>query len=187
MWVNTPSTGLEGAVAGGEHVCAQQGESCACSGTVVFGLPNKQQVGENGDGSTKEKAGISCSVLYESGVKTSGVYWIKPTGYSGDAFQVYCEQQKDGGGWVKILHTAGDLNWKNDAGGYGDVTLSPEALEGAAKLADAQIQAIQGLSPTGFSIFRFFGQSHTDATAYLRTSNLWENPLWSMGTNFVFF
>jgi hypothetical protein len=64
---------------------------------------------------------------------------------------------EDGGGWVKILHTAGDLNWGPSTAGYGDVTLAPDQLVGAAKLSDAQINAIQGLSATGFSTFRFYG------------------------------
>jgi hypothetical protein len=62
--------------------------------------------------------------------KASGVYWIQPTGYGSDAFQVYCEME-DGGGWVKILHTAGTLNWDDSVEGYGDVTLAPGKLEGA--------------------------------------------------------
>ena len=59
--------------------------------------------------------------------------------------------------------------------------LSPNPIAGTAKLADAQIAAIQGLSATGFSTVRFYGSGHTDATAYLRTSNTWNNTMRSMG------
>lgn len=161
-----------------------------CAGALVFkrlpttffdGTENtalKYSLWEEGSSSTT--AGVSCSILYTNGIRTSGIYWIKPTGYTGDAFKVYCDQS-DGGGWTKILHAAGSLNWGSSPNSYGDVTLAPANLAGAAKLADAQIRAIQGGSSTGFSTFKFYGNGNTDAAAYLRTSNAWENPSRSMG------
>lgn len=33
---------------------------------------------------------------------TSGLYWIKPTGYTGSAQQIYCDMDYDGGGWMLV-------------------------------------------------------------------------------------
>ena len=32
----------------------------------------------------------------------SGIYWIKPSGYSGSAFEVFCDMDTDGGGWMHV-------------------------------------------------------------------------------------
>ena len=32
----------------------------------------------------------------------SGIYWIKPSGYGGSAFEVFCDMDTDGGGWMHV-------------------------------------------------------------------------------------
>jgi len=48
------------------------------------------------DGSSQAQAGASAASIYSLGQTTSGVYWIKPTGY-GTAFQTYCLMNSFGG------------------------------------------------------------------------------------------
>ena len=62
-------------------------------------------------GSTQATAGKSCKDLLDKGALKSGPYWIRPTSNKiEDGFQVWCEQQADGGGWTLAMRM------KNDAG-----------------------------------------------------------------------
>ena len=55
-------------------------------------------------GLSKDLAVLNCKVLKKkSPYAVSGVYWIDPDGGSrSNAFQVYCDQQTDGGGWTLV-------------------------------------------------------------------------------------
>jgi hypothetical protein len=157
----------------GQHDC--------CHGTEEARL---LEIYVRGYDSRAVTVGSSCNQLYRLGAVQTGVYLIKPKGYAGDPFKVYCEQAQDGGGWTKILHTAGTQPWGNSPDGYGDITLSSDALGGVAKLSDVQIRAIQSLSVDGgFSTFRFYTNSHTytRAAAYIRTTFDWDNEQRGMG------
>jgi hypothetical protein len=55
------------------------------------------------DGSTSAKAASSAAEIYSLGITTSGVYWIKPTGYA-TAFQTYCLMNSFGGNhWMLMF------------------------------------------------------------------------------------
>ncbi len=50
---------------------------------------------------TQDNPGRGCWALRTAGVTQDGVYWIDPNGGStDDAFQVYCDQTRHGGGWA---------------------------------------------------------------------------------------
>ena len=64
------------------------------------------------DGSTKELAVPSADYLVTNNIRTiNGLYWIKPEGFIGEAFQVYCdltglESGIGSGGWMRVEYAA---------------------------------------------------------------------------------
>ena len=62
------------------------------------------QVGKSSLGSSIENPALTCKDLKNKTPSVaSGVYWIDPDGgYHGNAFQTYCDQQTDGGGWTLV-------------------------------------------------------------------------------------
>ena len=56
---------------------------------------------EENDGSTISRAASSAQSLLDIGITASGVYWIN---WGGTEYQIYCEQQLEGGGWMMILN-----------------------------------------------------------------------------------
>ena len=64
-----------------------------CSDNVC-GIPGKNPA----------SAAESCKALLKvKGGTASGLFWINPDG-KGDPFEVYCDQENDGGGWIVLQH-----------------------------------------------------------------------------------
>lgn len=81
-----------------------------------------------GDGSSAANAGSSAlSIKQRTGTTTNGLYWVKPNP-AGSAFQVYCDMNTDGGGWMLFARTnpsvpsitAGQWGWRGT--GMGSVS-----------------------------------------------------------------
>ncbi|MCT4617522.1 MAG: fibrinogen-like YCDxxxxGGGW domain-containing protein [Candidatus Gracilibacteria bacterium] len=53
---------------------------------------------------TEGNPGKSCKDILDNstGIVGDGVYWIKPEGYTGSAFETLCDMTTDGGGWTII-------------------------------------------------------------------------------------
>ena len=65
-----------------------------------------------------------CAEVYKSGNTSSDVYTIRPD--NGNAFEVYCDQTTDGGGWTvfqRRLNGSVDfyLGWKEYKNGFGRI------------------------------------------------------------------
>ncbi|PIK39911.1 putative ficolin-2-like [Apostichopus japonicus] len=87
-------------------------EAYACSPNAVCDVrDNIRQCyctgGYRGDGETCTRPPKDCQEIYDDGSRDSGIYRIKPTGWTSDAFEVYCNMT-DGGGWtyIKLIDTA---------------------------------------------------------------------------------
>uniref|UniRef100_A0A1X7VN37 Fibrinogen C-terminal domain-containing protein n=1 Tax=Amphimedon queenslandica TaxID=400682 RepID=A0A1X7VN37_AMPQE len=66
-----------------------------------------------------------CRAWQELGINQSGVYPVKPNG--GEAFQVYCDMETDGGGWTVFQRrqdgsVAFNRNWADYEKGFGNLT-----------------------------------------------------------------
>lgn len=60
-------------------------------------------IGSSGIGLSQGSPATSASaILAANPAATSGLYWIKPSGYTGDAFQVYCDMSTASGGWMHV-------------------------------------------------------------------------------------
>lgn len=69
-----------------------------------------------GIGTDQSNPATSAKEIRDSGNTTNGHYWIKPTGYSGSAYQVYCllsggsSNRHHGGGWTLAMSFKNGVN-----------------------------------------------------------------------------
>jgi hypothetical protein len=64
------------------------------------------------DGSSQARANTSASAIKTlTSTTTNGLYWIKPSGYTGSAFQVYCNMNIDGGIMLMMKFNSGSTTF----------------------------------------------------------------------------
>lgn len=83
-------------------------------------------IGGGADGSTAARAAESAlAILNVKPNASSGLYWIKPNGYVGAAFQVYCDMTTNGGGWMHVGTISDNNESNNNAAHIWGLPLNP--------------------------------------------------------------
>lgn len=118
------------------------------------------------NGSSSALAAPNATYLIDNGITTNGTYWIKPTGYGGSAFQIYCDLTGTAsgigtGGWMKITYasdkyTQGAPYTLTGNGSPGDGI--PYAGDFAFSLPDAAISALLNITTETRGVLESWGK-----------------------------
>ena len=98
------------------------GYNTSTSALEIYANNTWNTVGQSNLGLTQSSPATSAQAILQSNpTAASGTYWIQPSGYTGSAFQVYCDMSTAGGGWMHV----GTISDNNE--GYSNSTNHPWA------------------------------------------------------------
>lgn len=144
-------------------------------------------VGIGTDGSSSTRAAPSGKYLYDSfGTLPNGFYWIKPDGYSGNAFQVYVDFDGSvsgitgGGGWMRIAYSQDYFSQASPWTAQGSGAVSPTF---GLEHSDAEANALLGASSEARQRFVSYGSGSVGFTyggvnpkiSYFYAVHTWQN------------
>jgi hypothetical protein len=134
----------------------------------------------------------------------SGLYWIKPSGYSGAAQQIFCEMEEDGGGWMMVASnnardttipggtgrnsSAYQLNRNGTNGALvGSFGITPEGdyIIGnmITTLAYGYVRVVGWGRGDLSGQFTYFGRSSSSSSINANNRGTWVKALWSVNFN----
>ena len=71
-------------------------------GQGLVGISYKISESETLGNSQSNPATSARAIKAANSTAETGIYWIKPSGYGGSAFEVFCDMDTDGGGWMHV-------------------------------------------------------------------------------------
>jgi hypothetical protein len=98
---NNGGDGFGGGGGGGGYSGGQQAAGRGGNGVVIVRYL-KSTIDATIGLSSANPAFSAQQILAANPTAASGLYWIKPTGYTGSAQQIYCDMTNDGGGWMLV-------------------------------------------------------------------------------------
>lgn len=99
------------------------------------------------DGSSSTRAAASALALFNDGQTSNGTYWIRPSGYGGSAFQIYCvlgtTEQGLSGGWMRVGYAQDNYSQSSPWTGTGaSGTPGADSITFPLTHSDAEVNAM---------------------------------------------